>query len=318
MSDFYKKLKKPFFVLAPMEDVTDFAFREMFARYAKPDVLYTEFTSSDGLVSEGRINMEKDLLYSEKQRPVVAQLFTSKPENMRKSCLIVKELGFDGIDINMGCPDKSIEKQNCGADLIKNPQKAIELIEAASSVGLPLSVKTRLGYNTTEIDTWIKTILQQKIKALTIHLRTRKEMSKVPADWEHMKKIKEMRDEISPETLIIGNGDVLDIDQAKKLADKYKCDGIMIGRGAYGNPWFFSGYMPTVTKKLNVLIEHTELFIKTFGKTKSFNVMKKHYKAYVNGFRGAKELRIKLMESKEIKDIKKHIADFCSENEDLA
>ena len=318
MNNFYKKLKKPFFVLAPMEDVTDFAFREMFARYAKPDVLYTEFTSCDGLVSEGRVNIENDLLYSDKQRPIVAQLFTSKPENMRKSCLIVKELGFDGVDINMGCPDKSIEKQNCGANLIKNPQKAIDLIEAAASAGLPLSVKTRLGYNTIEIDTWIKTLLQQKIKALTIHLRTRKEMSKVPANWECMKKIIEMRDKISPETLIIGNGDVLDIEQAKKLTDKYKCDGVMIGRGAYGNPWFFSGYTPSVTKKLDVLTEHTELFIKTFGESKSFNVMKKHYKAYVNGFRGAKELRIKLMDSKEIKDIKKHIAEFCNENKNLS
>ena len=318
MNNFYKKLKKPFFVLAPMEDVTDFAFREMFARYSKPDVLYTEFTSCDGLVSEGRANMENDLLYSDKQRPIVAQLFTAKPENMRKSCLIVKELGFDGIDINMGCPDKSIEKQNCGANLIKNPQKAIDLIEAAASAGLPLSVKTRLGYNNIEIDTWIKTLLQQKIKALTIHLRTRKEMSKVPANWECMKKIIEMRDKISPETLIIGNGDVLDIEQAKKLTDKYKCDGVMIGRGAYGNPWFFSGHTPSVTKKLDVLIEHTELFIKTFGESKSFNVMKKHYKAYVNGFRGAKELRIKLMDSKEIKDIKKHIVEFCDKNKNLA
>ncbi len=208
MNNFYKKLKKPFFVLAPMEDVTDFAFREMFARYAKPDILYTEFTSCDGLISAGREKVENDLLYSESQRPIVAQLFTSKPENMYKSCLIVKELGFDGVDINMGCPDKSIEKQMCGASLIKNKELAIELIDSVNKVGLPVSVKTRIGYNKEEINTWIKTLLLKKPKALTIHLRTRKEMSKVPANWEHMKKIIEIRDEISPETLIIGNGDV--------------------------------------------------------------------------------------------------------------
>ena len=318
MNNFYKKLKKPFFVLAPMEDVTDFAFREMFARYAKPDILYTEFTSCDGLISAGREKVENDLLYSESQRPIVAQLFTSKPENMYKSCLIVKELGFDGVDINMGCPDKSIEKQMCGASLIKNKELAMELIDSVNKVGLPVSVKTRIGYNKEEINTWIKTLLLKKPKALTIHLRTRKEMSKVPANWEHMKKIIEIRDEISPETLIIGNGDVSDISQAKELADKYKCDGIMVGRGAYGNPWFFSTHTPTAKEKLDILIEHTELFLDTFKDSKSFNVMKKHYKAYVNGFSGAKDLRVQLMNSKEIKDIKKNIKIFLENNPDLA
>ena len=224
MSDFYKKLKKPFFVLAPMEGVTDFAFREMFAIYAKPDIFYTEFTSCDGLISDGRKKIENDLLYSELQRPIVAQLFTSKPENMYKSCLIVKKLGFDGVDINMGCPDKKIEKQMCGASLIKNKELAIELMDAANKVGLPVSVKTRIGYNKDEINTWIKAILLKKPKALTIHLRTRKEMSKTVAHWELVEKIVSLKNKFSPDTLIIGNGDISNINQAKEFAVKYGCD----------------------------------------------------------------------------------------------
>ena len=314
-TNFWKNLEKPFFILAPMADVTDIPFRTMFAKYGKPDVLWTEFVSADGLMSEGRGVLIRDLAYSENERPVVAQFFTSKPENMKHVSILSKEMGFDGIDINMGCPDRSIEKQKSGAYLMKDPNLAKELISAAKFSGLPVSVKTRIGYNKDEIEEWIPKLLECEIDALTIHCRTRKQMSDVSADWSVLKKIVRLRDNISPNTLIIGNGDVASMADAKDKAKEFKCDGVMVGRGAFGNPWFFKdGYTPSVKEKLKVLIEHTELFVQKLADIKSLNIMKKHYKAYVNGFDGAKSLRVKLMDSSSVEEIKNHIAIFLKEN----
>ena len=218
---FWHALPRPFFALAPMADVTDVAFRAMFAKYGKPDVFWTEFVSADGLCSPaGREALKVDLLFEEDQRPIVAQLFTSVPEHMYQAGMYVKELGFDGLDINMGCPDRKIEKQGCGCAMIKNPELAVAVIEAAKETGLPVSVKTRTGYNQDEIDSWIPVLLGAGIAALSVHLRTRKEMSKVPAHWEYMHRIVALRDELAPETLIIGNGDVMSI-----------ADGIVKARG---------------------------------------------------------------------------------------
>jgi len=323
--NFWKKLNKPFFVLAPMLDVTDTAFRQIIAKYGKPDVFWTEFVAVDGLCSEkGREKLKKNLLqFDESERPIVAQLFGSKPENFEKAARIVTEMGFDGIDINMGCPQKNILKQGAGSELIINPELAREIIRATKKGAgdLPVSVKTRVGYNKNEIESWIPTILEENPVALTIHGRTKKEMSKVPAHWDLIKRVQEIRDEMKSETLIIGNGDVTSLEEAKSRAEETGVDGVMIGRGIFGNPWLFSGVdwkTISVKEKLEVVLEHTKLFEKIFGDNKenqklfggkgrarNFALMKKHYKAYVNGFDGAKELRIKLMEAEDLEEVKK-------------
>ena len=299
-------------VLAPMANVTDAAFRQIITKYGKPDVTWTEFVSADGLVSPGREVLLRDLEFSKGERPIVAQLFTGHTDKMREAAALVAKLGFDGIDINTGCPDRAVEKQGGGAAMIKSKENTKAVIEAAreGSGGLPVSVKARIGYNKNQIDDWIAFLLEQKLPVLTVHLRTRKEMSDVPAHWEFMKDIVALRDKISPNTLIIGNGDVLTIEDAKKKVKETGCDGVMIGRGIFGNPWCFSGKIPTQEERLTVLVEHTKLFEKLLGDIKSFALMKKHFKAYVSGWDGAKELRMQLMETTNAAEVDKIIKEY--------
>jgi nifR3 family TIM-barrel protein len=316
MNNFWRKLPKPFFCLAPMADVTDAAFRQIICKYGKPDVLWTEFVSADGLASEGREILKNNLIYTKKEHPIIAQLFSAHPNKMREAAKLVAELDFDGIDINMGCPDKSIEKQGAGAAMMKNMKIAGEVIQAAkdgikdAKCNIPVSVKTRIGYNKNQISEWIPFLLKQDLAALIIHARTRKELSLVPARWEHVREVVEIRNKMGLKIKIIGNGDVVDTDDGRRKCKEYGCDGIMIGRGIFGNPWLFSGNIPTVKQKLKVLIEHTKLFEKILGKHKNFAVMKKHYKVYANGFDGAKELRVKLMETKNSKEVEGIIKEF--------
>lgn len=344
MKNFWQKLKKPFFCLAPMSDVTDIAFRTILAKYSKNRenksrvVFWTEFVAADGLCNKlARKKLSHILKFSESERPIVAQVFGANPENMKKACQYIASLGFDGIDINMGCPDKSVVAQGAGSALIKTPELGRKIIQAAQagikSAGaqMPISVKTRIGFNKEDIDNWIPKLLKEDISALTIHLRTAKEMSLVPAHWEYIKKIKEYIKKSRKEILLIGNGDITSIKDGEEKALKYGCDGVMIGRGVFGNPWFFQGleyfederFQPeaggtskniSILDKLNVLIEHTQLFEKELSKPKhkSFAVMKKHFKAYINDFEGAKELRVKLMETENAKQVEKIINDFLS------
>ncbi|MFZ2205357.1 MAG: tRNA-dihydrouridine synthase [Minisyncoccia bacterium] len=338
VKNFWNELKAPFFCLAPMADVTDCAFRQIIAKYSRhgkvgggPDVFWTEFVSADGLAHpEARKKLVIGLKFSKNEHPIVAQIFGSNPDNIRSAAALCAKLGFDGIDINMGCPDKTIEKQGSGAASIKDPKHALQIIRAAKegSGGLSISVKTRIGYNKNEIETWIPELLKENLAALTVHLRTRKEMSLVPAHWDLMPRIVELRNKINKDTLIIGNGDVLNLVDAKEKVKKSGCDGAMLGRAIFGNPWLFDSapkrsdlknlkrsdldevHIPTIKEKLKVLIEHTKLFEKTLGKHKNFAIMKKHYKAYCNGFEGAKELRIKLMEAENAKQIEKIVNEF--------
>lgn len=307
MESFWTGLPKPFFVLAPMADVTDAAYRKLIASKGKPQVTWTEFVSADGLyytrekkgIPDEENPLMRDLQFTDAERPIVAQLFSSNPETMRYAAKLCKERGFDGIDINMGCPDKSIEKQGCGAAMIKNPEKAREIIAAAREVGLPVSVKTRIGYNTESIDEWIAMLLHENLPALTVHLRTRKEMSNVPAHWEYMPRIVALRDTIAPQTRIIGNGDVVDLADAKEKMRVSGCDGAMIGRGIFGNPWVFAGRSledTTPTERLEALIEFAYAF-EAMRPAKSFHLVRKHVKAFATGFEGAAELRAKLMET---------------------
>jgi len=313
---FWALLKKPIMVLAPMADVTDCVFRQIITKYGKPDVFWTEFVAADGLAhSLAREKLKIDLLYQEGERPIVAQLFGGNRENMRTAAILCKELGFDGIDINMGCPDRSVEKQCAGAAMMKDPKLAREIIRAAKESGLPVSVKTRIGYNKNEMETWLPEILAEDVAVLTVHLRTRKEMSDVPAQWDLMKRIVEIRNESGKDTLIFGNGDVLDLKDARKKVEETGCDGVMLGRAIFGNPWLFSSHIPSIKEKLKVMIEHTKLFKEKLGEHKNFAIMKKHYKAYVNGFDGAKELRVKLMEANDVKEIEEITNDFLAQIE---
>lgn len=302
-------LQKPVMVLAPMANVTDVAFRRVIAKYGKPDVLWTEFVSADGLTlapESGRKKLLKDLEYDESERPIIAQFFTSRPEMMEKAAMLAVELGFDGIDINMGCPDRTIEKQGAGAALMKTPKIARAVIRAAqrgvakAGSTIPVSVKTRIGWNKVELETWLPEILEENPALVTIHARTRKEMSLVPARWEFVKRAVEIRNERKSSALIFGNGDVKNLAEADARVKETGCDGVMIGRGIFGNPFLFNrtkqiGDLP-VSERLAVMVEHTKKFEERLGGIKNFAIMKKHYKAYVTGFDGAKELRTRLME----------------------
>lgn len=319
---FWKNLKdrRPFFVLAPMADVTDRAFRKLIADHQAPDATWTEFVSADGLASDkGREALSIDLLYTEAERPIIAQLFGGNPANMEFAARLCAELGFDGIDINMGCPDRSIEKSKSGAYSMRDPELAKSILEAArrgvESAGreIPVTIKTRIGYNSLEWD-WVKEVLSWKLPAVTFHLRTRKEMSLVPAHWELMPEILRLRDQISPETLVIGNGDAKDIPDARDKAQVSGCDGVMLGRAIFGRPWLFDESKGEVgmVERLETMLKHTKLFIELIGEKKNFALMKKHYKAYVNGFHGAKELRIELMEASDYETIERLTREFLA------
>ncbi len=335
----YKKAqaeKRPVLVLAPMANVTDAAFRAVISKYGKPDALWTEFVSADGLRlahEEGKQKLLRDLLYIEQERPIIAQFFSSNIESMYQAGRLVVKLGFDGADINMGCPDKSIEKQKAGAAMMRDPKHARLIITAlqkgiedeAKESGkaiIPVSVKTRIGFNKNELETWLPALLGFDQNAegkfdiadlsyippvlITIHARTRKEMSKVPARWVHVARAVEIRNELQKNiveenrTLIFGNGDVIDIVDAKQKAQQTHADGVMLGRAIFGNPWLFNADTvanpPTLSQKLIAMKEHINLFDSYLGDIKSFAIMKKHFKSYVLGFDGAKDLRLKLME----------------------
>lgn len=312
MKNCWNKLKKPFFCLAPMAEVTDPAFRSIVAKYGKPDVMWTEFVSADGLASPGRDVLLKDLRFSQAERPIVAQFFTSKPAIMEKAARLAVKLGFDGIDINLGCPDRKIEKQGAGAALMKNPKLAQKIIRAAQKGAgrLPISIKTRIGYSKNELADWLPILLETEPDAITIHFRARKEMSKTTAHWELALEAVKIRGQMRSKTLLIGNGDVRDLDDARAKAKASGLDGIMIGRAIFGNPWLFNDKKIAAepADKLRVLIEHAKLFAK-LQPHKNFAIMKKHYKAYAAGWNGAKKLRLKLMETKNPEEVEKLILD---------
>lgn len=306
MQGFWGKLSRPFFVLAPMADVTDPAYRSLIAECGAPDVMWTEFVSADGVyhtrekagMKDAENPLMRDLQFSDAERPIVAQLFSSNPEMMAYAAKLCAARGFDGIDLNMGCPDRAIEKQGCGAGMIKNPEKAREIIQAAREGGLPVSVKTRLGYTEVEMK-WLEALLSEGLPALTVHLRTRKEMSKVPAHWELMPEVVALRDRVAPQTLIIGNGDVESLADAAAKAAATGADGIMLGRAIFGNPWLFTGRPiedVSTAEKLAALAELARRF-EALTPRKSFHLLKKHVKAFVSGFDGAAELRAALMET---------------------
>jgi nifR3 family TIM-barrel protein len=306
---FWAKSKRPIMALAPMANVTDFAFRELIAKYGKPDVFWTEFVSADGLCSAGRDNLLIDLKFSANQKPVVAQLFGSDPYKFNQAAKIIRKLKFNGIDINMGCPDRSVIKQGAGAALLKNLPLAKKIISAAKEGAgkIPVSVKIRIGDTKDTTEEIIPALMEEAPAAITIHGRTRKEMSLAPAHWDIIAKASRIAKKTDPDIIILGNGDVRSLAEAKKKALFYGLDGIMIGRGIFGNPWLFKANKTkpaTEKERLKALLDHIILFEKHLSEKKPFALMKKHFKSYVSNFNGASELRKNLYEAKTPKQAK--------------
>lgn len=304
MKNFWEDLKKPILIQAPMDDVTDTVFRQIIAKCGRPDVFFTEFTNVEGMCSRGRDSVGKRLVFTEMEHPIVAQIWGMDPVKFLDTAKLLKKMGFDGIDINMGCPEKAVVKRgSCGA-LINNHSLAKEIILAVreGAGGLPISVKTRIGVKNIQTEEWIKFLLKFNLDAIIIHGRTVLELSDVPNHWAEIGKAVKLRQEMKSKTLIIGNGDIKSYGEAIEKYKKYKLDGIMIGRGIFGNPWIFNPNIKPENifnqEKLKLLIEHVKLFNKTWGKTKNYSIMKKFYKIYISGMPDAKDIRMKLMEFK--------------------
>ncbi len=323
-------------MLAPMEGVTDVIFRQVIARAGRPDVFFTEFTNVSSYASEkGRANALERLEIAPTDAPIVAQIWGKNPEHFAEMAGALAELGFAGLDINMGCPDKHVNAAGGGAAMIRTPELAVECIRRAkAATELPVSVKTRLGFTyLEEWRTWLSTVLSEDLAALTVHLRTRKEMSKVPAHYELIPEIVALRDEIAPETKLIINGDIKDQAQVDELSREFSgVDGWMIGRGVFENPYCFTRHEPMQAELMDLLKLHLDLFdaadmarvarqaermredpefaLKMDGKVRGlvFDPLKHYFKIYIHGFSGAAELRAKLMEAKSTEEVRRILA----------
>lgn len=309
-NNFINKLPKPFFVLAPMDDVTDTVFRQIVAGCAPPDVYFTEFVNVDGLQSPGRKSLLKKLQFTDNERPIIAQIWGKNPENYYKTAKELVEMGFDGIDINMGCPAKPVVKSGCCSALINNRQLASQIIRATQDGAggkIPVSVKTRLGYNDVDLS-WHEFLLDHKLNMLTVHGRTKKQLSAVPADWDKIRQIRQIRDKIAPETIIVGNGDIESRNQGEELAKKYQLDGVMVGRGIFHDPYLFAENSPWLQKdqseRIALFRKHVELFATTWPNgERQLPGLNKFCKIYISGFDGAKELREQLMQARSIGEL---------------
>ncbi len=313
---FWDNLQKPIFILAPMEDVTDTVLRQVIARCGKPAVFFTEFTNVEGMFSRGERLVNQRLQYTEAERPIVAQIWGSHPENFFKAAKKLIDMGFDGIDLNMGCPASGVMQKGACSGLMNNRPLAKEIIEATKegTAGLiPVSIKTRLGFRTIDFS-WITFVLEQKPAVLTVHARTVSEMSKVPAHWDKLKTVVDMRNAMQSKTLVIGNGDLKTLSQAKQTVAETGADGAMIGRGIFDNPFLFSGNISlcdkTPEEKMQLLLDHMQLWQDTWGDTKHFPILRKFFKVYANGFPGAHDLRMQLMETQNPEETEHLVSSF--------
>jgi len=322
LSNFYQAFKKPFFILAPMDDVTDTAFRQIINQLARPDVFFTEFVNVDGLMSPGADRLIEKLAFIDQEKPIVAQIWGKNPDNFFSVAQRLNHEGrFSGIDLNFGCPDKTVVKNGCCSALINNRSLSKEIIQATidGAGNLPVSVKTRLGFNEVDLS-WIEFLLSFPIQLLTIHNRTKKQMSKVAADWSYLKDIKKMKDELNPSLLLVGNGDVAQRSMGLRLAKDYDLDGIMIGRGVLKNPLAFSddfdqwnNYSPK--DKVALFRQHLNLFQATYSSYSDQRLFKlfKFAKLYINDFEGSSSLRQLIMSSKTILEVNQVLDDFINQ-----
>ncbi|MGX4687161.1 tRNA dihydrouridine synthase [Vagococcus sp. JNUCC 83] len=314
-TNFWQDLPRPFFILAPMEDVTDVVFRHVVKEAGAPDVFFTEFTNSDSFCHpDGKESVQGRLVFEEDEQPIVAHIWGDNPEYFRQMSRELKEMGFKGIDINMGCPVPNVATRGKGSGLILRPEVAAELIAAAKEGGLPVSVKTRIGYHSQdEMIDWITHILQQDIANLSIHLRTRDEMSKVPAKWELIPEILKLRDAVAPQTLITVNGDILDRQMGLELVEKYGMDGVMIGRGIFKNPYAFEKEPRNHSTEellglLRLQLDLQDVYAKKVPR--SIVGLHRFFKIYVKGFPGASDLRVSLMNTKSTDEVRQLLDDF--------
>jgi len=306
----FTDLPRPFFALAPMDDVTDTVFRRVVAALAPPDLFFTEFVNVDGLQSAGRERLVKRIQFTEDEQPLVAQIWGKDLKNFRKTAAELVDMGFRGVDLNMGCPIKAVVHNGCCSALINDPERAVAIIKAVQegvAGRVPVSVKTRLGFNGIDLS-WHETLLKQNLAMLTIHGRTRKEMSEAPVHWEAIGEIRKLRDKLAPDTLIVGNGDVLTRDEGLELAEKYCLDGIMIGRGVFHDPFVFAQTSPwneyTKQQKLELFARHIRLFGDTWtNQDRRIATLNRFCKVYVNGFDDAKELRERLMAADSVAEL---------------
>ncbi len=343
----WENLPKPFLILAPMEGVTDIMFRQVIAKAGRPDLFFTEFTNVSSYASEkGRWNALERLQVAPTDSPIIAQIWGKNPEHFSECASALASLEFSGVDLNFGCPDKHVNKAGGGAAMINTPELAVACYQnAKQSTNLPVSIKTRLGWaSLSEHQTWLPTLLEQHPAALTVHLRTKKEMSKVPAHYELIPGIITLRNQISPQTKLVINGDIRDRAHALELHAKYpKIDGFMIGRGVFQNPYCFTNHTPTCEELMELLKMHLDLYedhangflggirsryedeatspVKTGARSvpekrhshdPSYEPLKHFFKIYVNNFPGAKDLRAKLMETHSVAEARQILADNLS------
>lgn len=314
----WNSLPTPFTCLAPMEDVTDSVFRRLVAQCSRPNVFFTEFMSADGFCSVGNENVVHRLKYTEEERPLIAQIWGNRPENYATTARQIAELGFDGIDINMGCPVPKIVKDGACSALIDNPGLAKELYQAAkeNSCGLPVSIKTRLGFRNWKTESWAEFLLSLNPDALIIHGRIAKDLSKFPARWEEIGKVVKLRDLSGSQIPIIGNGDIKSHAQILNVHQTYGVDGVMIGRGVFHNLFIFKEIEELASlsalQKLELLKTHARLHKNFWLNQKPYKVLKKFFKIYVSGFYGAADLRALLMETNSYEELYQTIDEWNS------
>ena len=314
-ANFWQELPRPFFILAPMEDVTDVVFRHVVQEAGAPDVFFTEFTNSDSFCHpDGLASVRGRLFFTEDEQPMVAHIWGDNPEHFRQMSVALAEMGFAGIDLNMGCPVPNVAERGKGSGLILRPEVAGELIQAAKAGGLPVSVKTRLGFTElNEMQAWISHLLKQDIANLSVHLRTRKEMSKAAAHWELIPELVKLRDAIAPETLLTINGDIPDRKTGEELAEKYGVDGIMIGRGIFKNPYAFEKIPQEHSSQELLQLLRLQLDLQDQYQEqlpRSIVGLHRFFKIYVKGFPGANDLRIRLMETKSTAEVRQILDEF--------
>lgn len=318
MDNFWKNISHPFIALAPMEDATDTVFREVVLSISQPEalhVVFTEFTSADGLCDErGRPKVSERLVVNASERELltamnvklVAQIWGGSPEKFCESAALITDMGlFDGIDINMGCPVKKVVKNKSCAHLINDPQLAKEIVAATcEGTTLPVSVKTRLGFNRIITESWIGQLLETEAKAITIHGRTRSMMSNGPALWGEIGKAVKLRNEMKSTAIIVGNGEVKSYNEAMQKIQQFGVDGVMVGTGVFRNPWMFNVTAEDVSinQRFSLMRKHIELYSKTWGEGRDYNVLKRFFKIYLNSFDGAAHWRDVFMRVHSLKE----------------
>lgn len=315
--NFWKSFNGSIWALAPMEDVTDTVFRQVIMSCGRPSVMFTEFTNCEGMQSAGQKAVIHRLKYSKSEQPLIAQVWGITPEDYFKTAKLIKDMGFAGIDINMGCPVPKIIKQGACSALINNQPLAFEilkLVREAVGPNYPVSVKTRIGFSKIQTDEWFNFLLQQPIDAITIHARTVKELSEPAPHWDEVKKVVQLRSNLYPDLtkapVLLGNGSVLSINEGQDIISQTGIEGIMFGRGIFQNPWLFNpdyeivdniltnvstNQEISIAQRLELMQYHLNLWQETWGDTKPVAVLKKYFKIYIHGFEGASQMRSEVM-----------------------